>query len=58
MGTYLNCEVLMANQPKPTQPAANRDCFFVGRIWHWRARRFLYAKDYGPKGFPLKNSKS
>ncbi len=26
---------------------------YAQRIWHWRAKKFLYAKDYGIKGFPL-----
>lgn len=26
---------------------------FAQRIWHWRAKKYLYAKDYGIKGFPL-----
>jgi len=27
---------------------------FAARIWHWRLKKFLYAKDYNIKGFPLK----
>lgn len=26
---------------------------FAARIWHWRAKKFLYAKDYNIKGFPI-----
>jgi hypothetical protein len=25
----------------------------VARIWHWRAKKYLYAADYGIKGFPI-----
>jgi hypothetical protein len=27
---------------------------FCARIWHWRKKCYLYAKDYGIKGFPLR----
>ncbi len=29
---------------------------YVARIWHWRKKCFLYAKDYGLKGFPLRST--
>ncbi|MBL8215763.1 MAG: hypothetical protein JNK87_33885 [Bryobacterales bacterium] len=35
----------------PQPETANRK--FAQRIWHWRAKRYLYAKDYNIKGFPL-----
>jgi len=36
----------------PHQPEATTK--FAQRIWHWRAKKFLYARDYGIKGFPLR----
>jgi len=41
----------MANVKKTVQPAANPK--FAARIWHWRKKCYLYAKDYNIKGFPL-----
>jgi hypothetical protein len=35
--------------PNPTgQPQR-----FASRIWHARAKKYLYAADYGLKGFPI-----
>ncbi|HEX4808700.1 MAG TPA: hypothetical protein VH325_07220 [Bryobacteraceae bacterium] len=31
---------------------------FASRIWHWRAKKYLYAKDYNIKGFPIRKSPS
>ena len=27
---------------------------FSARIWHWRAKKYLYASDYGFKAFPIR----
>jgi hypothetical protein len=26
---------------------------FRKRFWHWRAKKYLYAKDYGLKAWPI-----
>jgi hypothetical protein len=36
---------------KPRQ--TNQPQRFAARIWHYRAKRYLYASDYGLKGFPI-----
>jgi hypothetical protein len=41
----------MATKKKIPQPDATTK--FAARIWHWRAKKYLYASDYGIKGFPL-----
>lgn len=41
----------MATRKKINQPSANPR--FAARIWHWRKKCYLYAKDYGLKGFPI-----
>lgn len=41
----------MAKTKKPKQPDGSPK--FAQRIWHWRKKCYLYAKDYGIKGFPL-----
>jgi hypothetical protein len=38
---------------KKTVPQPNGKPLFAARIWHWRKKCYLYAKDYGIKGFPL-----
>jgi hypothetical protein len=30
---------------------------FATRIWHWRKKMYLYAKDYGLKAFPIHKRK-
>jgi len=30
-----------------------QDGQFAARIWHWRLKKYLYAKDYGLMAFPL-----
>ena len=40
----------MATKKIPMPSASTKFC---ARIWHWRAKKYLYAKDYGIKGFPL-----
>ena len=37
---------------KPRQPS-DRPRRYAARIWHWRAKKYLYAADYGFKGFPV-----
>jgi hypothetical protein len=41
----------MSHQKKIAQPDATTK--YVGRIWHWRKKCYLYASDYGLKGFPI-----
>jgi hypothetical protein len=41
----------MATKKKQPQPSGSSK--FASRIWHWRKKCYLYAKDYGIKGFPL-----
>lgn len=41
----------MAQKPNIPQPSTKLP--FAARIWHWRAKRYLYASDYGIKGFPI-----
>jgi len=40
----------------PRQPET-QSRVFVTRIWHWRAKKYLYAKDYGLKAFPISRSR-
>ena len=42
----------MAAQKQNPQP--DREQKFVQRIWHVGAKKYLYAKDYGIKGFPIR----
>jgi hypothetical protein len=37
---------------KPKTPI-NQSKRFAGRIWHKGAQKYLYASDYGIKGFPI-----
>jgi len=30
---------------------------FAARIWHWRAKKYIYASDYGFKAFPIRNGR-
>jgi hypothetical protein len=41
----------MATKKKRAQPGAAPK--YAARIWHWRKKCYLYARDYGIKGFPL-----
>lgn len=41
----------MATQKRIKQPDGAQK--YVARIWHWRKKCYLYASDYGIKGFPL-----
>ncbi len=45
----------MSHMDKPQLPEAS--LVFVQRIWHVRLGRYLYAKDYNLKGFPLRKRK-
>ncbi len=45
----------MATQIKKPQPEGQT--IFAARIWHWRKKCFLFAADYGLKGFPIRNSR-
>ena len=41
----------MANKKTKQKPEGSLR--FVTRIWHWRAKKYLYAKDYNIKSFPI-----
>lgn len=41
----------MASKKQIAQPEGAPK--FAARVWHWRAKKYLYAKDYNIKGFPL-----
>jgi len=34
-----------------------QDGLFAARIWHWRAKKYLYAADYGFKAFPIRSGR-
>ena len=42
----------MTPKSKPVKTGGPK---YVTRIWHRGCGRYLYAKDYGIKGFPLGN---
>ena len=42
----------MENQ-KPRQPEGQPG-EFATRIWHWRAKKYIYSSDYGFKAFPIR----
>jgi hypothetical protein len=42
------------NKPKPHLPDGQAEIFFCPRIWHWRAKKYIYASDYGLKSFPIR----
>jgi len=44
----------------PTRPPAGHRWVFTPYFWHWRAKKYLYAKDYGRKAwrFLVKISKT
>lgn len=41
---------------KPRQPEGQPN-HFAARIWHWRAKKYIYASDYGLKGFPIRRGR-
>jgi hypothetical protein len=41
----------MATRKQIPQPSANPK--FAARVWNWKAKKYLYASDYGLKGFPI-----
>ncbi len=41
---------------KPVNPPGQNG-LFAARIWHWRAKKYLYAADYGFKAFPIRGRK-
>jgi len=45
----------MATQPKMPKPAGQP--IFAARIWHWRAKKYLNASDYGFKAFPIRKGR-
>lgn len=49
-GPPFNQEVEMEQRPKANQPESSP--MFAARIWHWRAKKYIYASDYGIKAFP------
>ena len=46
----------MATQVKTT-PQPEGQPIFAARIWHWRAKKYLHASDYGLKAFPIRRNR-
>jgi hypothetical protein len=46
---------IMATQVKTPQPEGQP--IFAAKIWHWRAKKFLYARDYGFTAFPIRRNR-
>jgi hypothetical protein len=46
---------IMATQIKTPQPEGQP--IFAARIWHWRAKKYLYASAYGLKAFPIRRNR-
>jgi hypothetical protein len=46
---------IMATQVRVPQPEGQP--IFAARIWHWRAKKYLHASDYGLKAFPIRRNR-